>query len=196
MVAIGLMTVVGGALTAGSAGAQEGDSITVEQTHPIGTGAHYFVRVSGATDSTAVTATATGPDGKAGEPVTFEDGGEAGLYQGAVEMGTDGDWTVTFTAKNPDATLEYGQKVPVETKINDGSGSSSSGSDEPSPVVPLVFAGLFVLALIAMGIWALVERGKQPTATAGTADPTDDGSTDTSADAAADDDASVTTTTE
>ena len=196
MVVIGLMTLVGGALTAGSAGAQDGGSITVEQTHPTGTGAHYFVRVAGATDATTVTATATGPDGEAGDPVTLDSGGEEGLYQGGVEMPTDGTWTVTFTAKSPDATLEHTQKVPVDAETDggsSGSGSGSSGSsedDEPSPTVPLIFAGLFVLALIAMGIWALVERGKQPAGSTTTEDADD------TAGAADDDEASVTTTSE
>ena len=176
-VVVGLMTLLGGALVPGVAGASaagardSGPSITVEQIHPTPTGAHYFVRVTSGNGGTAtVTATPTGPDGKAGAPVTFEDGGEPGLYQGGVEMPQDGSWTVNFTSKNPEATLDYKQKIPAET-FTAGSGSGSgSGSDDPSPVVPLIFAGLFVLALAAMGFWAVMERRK-PAAVAGEAEP-------------------------
>ncbi len=174
-VVVGLMTLLGGALVPGVAGASaagardSGPSIAVEQIHPTPTGAHYFVRVTGGNGGTAtVTATPTGPDGKAGAPVTLEDGGEPNLYQGGVEMPQDGSWTVNFTSKNPDATLDYKQKIPAET-FTAGSGSDSGSgdsSDDPSPVVPLIFAGLFVLALAAMGVWALMERRKPGAATA------------------------------
>jgi hypothetical protein len=190
-VVIGLMTLVGGALAPGIASAQDsGDAtITVEQIHPTGTGAHYFVRVSGADESATVTATPTSPDGKAGDPVTLTTGGEPDLFQGAVDMPDNGTWTVTFTSKGPDATLDYSQKVPAETLTADGASSSGdSGSDDPSPVGPLIFAGLFVLALVAMGVWALIERGKSP-AGQEPSEPTDD-------DAGTDDDASVSASTE
>lgn len=202
MVAIGLMTLVGGALTTGVAGAQDsGDAITVEQTHPLDDGAHYFVRVEGATGDTTVTATATGPDGKAGDPATLT-GDDSGLYQGAVTMPEDGDWKVTFTAKDPDATLEIDQTIPVgESSGSSGSGSDSgssadSGDDEPSPTGPLIFAGLFVLALIGMGIWALIERGKTPADSDSDSSTSIDAGDDSSADAGADDESSVSTSTE
>lgn len=138
-----------------------GPKIAVEQTHPAGSGVHYILELTDADDQgvggATVTATPSSPDGTEGAPVTMVAADDQGHYEGAVELPEDGTWTISFTSTNPDASLDYSQDIPAEPLTADTS------SDDPSPVLPLAIAGVFVAALAALGIWALMERRRPST---------------------------------
>jgi hypothetical protein len=134
--------------------AQDGDpALSVQQAHPANTSVHYFVELKAGgdpVDGATVTATPTAADGTAGEAVPFSADGD-GIYQGSVPLSESGQWTVTFTATNPDASLTYDQSMPGEP-------FDASDSKDSSPVFPLLFAGAFLLTLAGMGVWALLDR--------------------------------------
>jgi hypothetical protein len=147
------------ALGVTTAAAQEADgTITVDEIHPTGASVHYIVRVETddgepATDAT-VTAAATSPDGATGPTVTLVPDSD-GRYQGAVDLSENGTWTVTFTATNPDATLDHTQKLPVTTQTSE---------DEPKegrPELPLL-AGITLLGAAGVALWTVWERRRTP----------------------------------
>jgi len=139
--------------------AQEGDpALVVQQAHPASNSVHYFVQLAAdggegdPIDGATVTATPTSPDGNAGQPVALVGDGD-GIYQGSVTLSDSGDWTVTFAATDPDATLTWDQTMPGESfDIDD------EGGDDSSPTFPLLFAAAFLLTLGGMGVWALLDR--------------------------------------
>jgi hypothetical protein len=129
------------ALWAGVAPAAAHDgaaTITVDQAHPSPGSVHYIVEVVWTDDGHAavgatVTATPTSPSGEAGTPVEMAPNSseEDGLYQGAVDLPEDGDWTVTFSSLEPDGTLEHTETVaaPAAEEPDDSAGAEEDTDD-------------------------------------------------------------------
>lgn len=161
-----LVAAVAGALALGlgvapgPAGAQEGEAtISVEQSHPSTSSVHYVVQVTEGgepVEGATVTATATGPDGTPGEPVTLSPGTD-GQYQGNVELSESGTWTVRFESTNPTGSLEHVQEMPAESSTGTGTGDEDDGGGSVVLLV-LVIVFLAVVAAIAGWIWFSRQR--------------------------------------
>lgn len=160
------------ALGTGTAEAQEGEAtISVEQVHPGSTSVHYVVEltdvdgepVGGAT----VTAVPTLADGTQGTPATLTPASEEGVYQGAVELSAQGEWTVTFTSSTPEASLAYDQEMPAQA-------SSGASEDEGSgSTAILLVVGIVVVVLLVFGVWALLSRSRPAATPSSDQTPTD-----------------------
>lgn len=190
-VVVGLVALVGGVIGGSAASGQDAEAtVSVDQAHPAEDGVHYFVRLESAdgegVGGATVTATPTGPDGTEGEPTTLTAAGEDGLYEGMVELPGEGTWTILFASDDPEASLEHTQEMPADeaavatdeesgdasdeaNEPEEESSAAAEDDDDPSPVVPLVFAGVFAAALVALGIWVLLDRRRMAPAVAGDA---------------------------
>jgi hypothetical protein len=116
--ALPLLVLASMVVSAGPAGAHEGDAIIeVDQEHPGATSTHYFVQVTWEDDGHpvvdgTVTATAVSPDGVEQTPVTLNMyDADQGLYEATVEMPEEGTWTVRFTSVDPPGSIEHTQEV-------------------------------------------------------------------------------------
>jgi hypothetical protein len=160
-----LVAAVGGAIALGFglvptlAGAQEGGAtISVEQSHPASDSVHYIVQVTEGgqpVEGATVTATATGEDGTAGQPVTLSAGTD-GQYQGTVELGEEGTWTIRFESTDPAGSLDYTQEMPAES-----TSSGDDGGGGSAVVLILVIVFLAVVAGIAGWIWFTRQRERE-----------------------------------
>lgn len=93
----------------------------------------YVADGHGSPDAT-VTATVVDPSG-ARTPVPFTNGGEDGIYEGAVTYPAAGNWTVRFTSLRPTATLERLEEVaapapaPTTTSVAASTTTAATTSD-------------------------------------------------------------------
>jgi hypothetical protein len=101
-----------------------------------------------------VTATATAADGTSGEPVNLTGAGE-GRYQGTVELGESGTWTVLFESADPPAELTHTQEMPAQAQ---GGGEEDEGGGGSTLVLVLAAIFLAVVAAIAGWIWLSHQR--------------------------------------
>ena len=164
------LTAIGLAFTAGAVGAQDVEAtLSVDQVHPAGSSVHYIVELTdadgSAIDGADVTATPTSPDGTHGTTVPLTATTE-GVYEGPVEMPTSGTWTVAFESTNPVASLDYTQEIPATTDTGSGEEDSSSTG------IVLAVAGVFLLAVLGIVVWALVSNRGDTAATAAPAQET------------------------
>jgi len=123
-------------LTAGPAGAHEGDAVlTVEAVHPAGLSIHYIVRVTWANDGhpatdATVTATAVAPDGTQLTPVPLAPADADGRYAGPVEYPAAGTWTVRITSIDPTGTIEQPQEVTAPPPTEAPSVTTGEATDD------------------------------------------------------------------
>jgi hypothetical protein len=119
------------------AGAHDGKAIvTMEASHPAGTGVHFIVRVTWENDGhpaagATVTAVPVGADGTPLTPVPLAPADSDGRYAGVVEFPEPGEWTVRFTSVKPTGTAEATATVaPPTTTTTPASDDAGAGSDD------------------------------------------------------------------
>jgi hypothetical protein len=141
LAAAGAAVVAALALVAGPfsapAGAHDGKGIvTMEASHPAGTGVHFIVRVTWENDGhpaagATVTAVPVGADGTPLTPVPLPAADSDGRYAGVVEFPEPGEWTVRFTSVEPTGTAEATATVaPPTTTVITGDDGTGAGSDD------------------------------------------------------------------
>jgi hypothetical protein len=152
-------TMAWGVALAPPAVAQDGEAtITVDQLHPSTSSVHYIVDVTDAAgepvEGATVTATATASDGTTGEPTTLSAAG-GGQYQGTVELGESGTWTVVFESADPPAELSHTQEMPAEVQGGEEDGGGGN-------TVVLVLAAIFLAVVAAIAGWIWLTRQREP----------------------------------